>query len=125
MSSVVKFTDVSLISVITCSKASQELLWAVLLRALHSALGEEQAGVVNSRHRDKPPSVATCFLVTAESHADVPHDLGKPLTFSNLVCGRKREEGSRACCPMFFRKRAFSLGSLPGLSHNRWFFSIT
>lgn len=90
MFSVVEFTDISLISVITCSKASRELLWAVLLWVLHSALGEEQAAVVNSRHRDKPPSVASCFLVTAESHADVPHDLGKPLTFSNQVCGRER-----------------------------------
>ena len=32
---------------------------------------------------------------------------------------RGREEGSRACCPMFFLTRAFLLGSLPGLSHNR------
>ena len=76
-------------------------MFAVLLWALHSALGE-QAGVVNSMHRDKPPSVATCFLVTAESHADVPHDLGKPLTFPNLVCARERKEkGAELVVPCF------------------------
>lgn len=57
MFSVVKFIDVSLISVSTCSKASCCGLCSCGRYAV--TLGEEQAGVVNSMHRDKPPGVAT------------------------------------------------------------------
>lgn len=32
-------------------------------------------------------------MATTESHADVPHSLGKPLAFSNLVFSGEREEG--------------------------------
>lgn len=38
-------------------------------------------GEVTYRRRNKPPRVATPFPVTAESHADVPRGLGKPLIF--------------------------------------------
>lgn len=49
-------------------------------------------GEVTYRHRNKPRYVATPFLATAESHAGMPHSLGKPVAFLNLVFSGEREE---------------------------------
>lgn len=54
-------------------------------------------GEVTYRHRNRPRCVASSFLATAESHADVPHSLGKPLAFSDLVFPGEREEGRELC----------------------------